>query len=166
MVAFFGLFEQGEVLLEHAGLWERHAIDSSELGILVVGTPVGTGHLHDLYSLDEARVGNVSATAEVGKVCVVAEGDAAVFEVLYELGFKRILGIGSQGISLGHRPLAELGFLASEFEHLLVKLLKIPFAKRRSAKVHVVVKSVFNSGTDGEQRVGVKVQNALRQHVG
>ena len=97
---------------------------------------------------------------------MVAKGDAAVFEVLNELGFKRILGIGSHGLGLGHRPLAELGFLTCEFEHLLVELLKIPFAKCRSAKVYVVVKSVLNSGTDGEQRVGVKVQNALRQHVG
>ena len=63
MVAFFGLLEQGEVLLEQASLWKRNSIDSSELGVLVVGTPVGTGHLHDLYGLDEARVRNVSATA-------------------------------------------------------------------------------------------------------
>ena len=95
MVAFFGLFEQGEVLLEQAGLWEGNAIDSCELGILVVGTPVGASHLHNFYGLDQACVGNMPSTAQVGEVRVVAERDAAVFQVLYELGFKRILGIGS-----------------------------------------------------------------------
>ncbi len=165
VVALFGFLEQHEVLLEHAGLRKRNAVHPRQLRVFLIAAPVSTGHVHDFGRLDVARIWDVSASAEVGEVRVVAERNGAVFEVLDQFRFERIPRVGSQCFGLGYGAHAEFRFFARKLEHLLFNLGKVALAKGFAAEVDVVVEAGFDGRTNGQVRVGVEVKDGLRQNV-
>ena len=78
VVAFFCFFQQFKVFCQQFLLWKRHPVDTGKLFVLFVTTPVGTGDIGEFYGLDDAGIWNMSTAAEIGKIVVIAKGDAAI----------------------------------------------------------------------------------------
>ena len=70
VVALLGFLKHLQILVEHALLRERDAIDTCHLVALGIATPESTSHTCNLDSLDSTSVHKVRTTAEVGEVAL------------------------------------------------------------------------------------------------
>ena len=67
MVAFFSLFQLGEVVLQIFFAGPCRAINTLQHFVFAVTAPIGTGHLHELEVLELASAWHVRATAQILK---------------------------------------------------------------------------------------------------
>ncbi len=108
----------------------------------------------------------MAPAAQVREVAVVAEGDGAVFQVLNQFRFKRIVGVRLQGLLLGDGTHLEGCLFAGALQKTLFNVGPIGLAKVDAAEVNVVVKTAFNGRANGQVDGGVEVRNGLGHDVG
>ena len=65
MVALFGLFQHGQVLLQIFLASPSRTVNTLQHFLGVVTTPIGAGQLHQLEVLELASTGHVGATAQI-----------------------------------------------------------------------------------------------------
>jgi hypothetical protein len=147
MVTLLGLFQPFKVLFQVLFLGKRNAINAGKLLLGLVTAPVGTCHVHDLDGLDDARVRDMTATAQIGKIAVVAEGYLSVRQVLNQLNFELVASIliKLQRIGLAHRLHLELGLLSGEFKELLFDGREIGVRNGAACtKVHIIIEPTLD----------------------
>ena len=81
MVAFLGLLEQSQILVEQLLLRERDSIYTRHLRTLLIATPVGRARAQHLESLDWSRTHQVRTTTQVSKRTLSIRSDMSVFKV-------------------------------------------------------------------------------------
>jgi hypothetical protein len=86
VVAAFRFLKQLKVIGQVFLFRERNAVNTRQLLVLLVATPVSAGNAHDLHRLDDAGVRDMPAAAKVSEGRMVAERDRAVFQILDQLG--------------------------------------------------------------------------------
>ena len=81
VIALLGLFQQHQVLVQHALLGEGDAVDTGELLAVLVSAPVGSGDGGELHCLDNVGVAEMRATAKIREcsVCIVGDGTVGKF---------------------------------------------------------------------------------------
>ena len=73
VVALFGFFQHGQVLLQVFLAGPGRAIDTLQHFIAMVAAPISAGHLHQLEMLELAGAGHVGAPAQVGEAAFAVE---------------------------------------------------------------------------------------------
>ncbi len=87
VVTFLGLFEKGEIFVEHGFLGEGNAINAHELVALFITAPECAGERCDFGSLDGSCRGDVRAAAKIGEITLCIGGDMTVFKLGDKLAF-------------------------------------------------------------------------------
>ena len=54
--------------------WKGDTVDSRELFVVFISTPVSTSDTQQLYGLYKSSIGNVTSAAQVRKAVMIAEG--------------------------------------------------------------------------------------------
>ncbi len=153
VVALLGFFEQNEILIEHLLLGEGDAIKARELRPFLIATPVSTGSRKHLYRLDIRGIGQMRATAQVGKTALCISGDGSVLELVDQLHLVMFVACGKhlQRIALGDTFPLNIFAGSNKLHHLLLDGREIAlFDHDPFSWIHVVVKTVFNSRPDSE----------------
>ena len=167
VVTLLGLFQHVQVGVLVFPLGPGRAVDALEHLVVVVATPVGTGHLHQLEDLELARGRHVRATAEVDEIALAVQANLLVFRnggddlglVLLAHALEQLDGV----VAAQHFPRDLLVFLG-EFAHLLFNGNKV--IGREGALVgEVVVKAVLDDRTDGDLRVRIQLLDGVGQQV-
>ena len=166
VVSLFCFFQVLEVFIEQRLFWEAGSIHPRQLRLVLIAPPVGPRHVHHLDGLDHARIRYVSSPAQMCEVAVVAEGDAAVFQILYEFGLVLIARVCSECFRLTHRTHLEFGFFPGQFDHFGLQGGKILLGKGLLPKIHIVVEAVFNGRSYGEFGIGIDLQQSLSHDMG
>ena len=152
VIPLLGLFQQHQVLVQHALLGEGDAIDTGELLTVLVSAPVGSGNGGELHRLDDVGVAEMRAAAKIreGSVCIV--GDGAVGKLADELALVLVaLRLEMlHGVCLGDFDPGEILLTPGEFEHFLLHLGKVCVCDGAPAEVYVIVEAVFDCGADSE----------------
>ena len=65
MIALFGLFQLGEVVLQIFFAGPGSAVNALQHFVFAVATPISTGHLHEFEVLELASAGHVGAATQV-----------------------------------------------------------------------------------------------------
>ena len=167
MVAFLGLLEQHQVLLEHLLFGEGNAIDAGELRAGLVTAPIGTGKRHHLHGLDNAGRGDVRATAQVGEVALGIGSDVTVFQVVDELALQGLTLVAEelQRVGLADVSTHDVLVLLHEFHHLFLNLCEVGVGQRVATSVDVIVETVLDCRANAELHAGVQLLQGLGQQV-
>ena len=169
VVATLGFFQALKVLGEVLGFGKGDAVEARELLVLFIAAPVSAGHVHQLGRLDGAGVGNVRATAEVGKTTLRVKGDFTVFEVFEQLQLVGVLLFGEIGNGISLRDfLADVAvLLLGQLQHFLLDFGKVLAGNAAAfAEVDVVVEAVFDGRADGQLHAGVQCLKGFGHEVG
>ncbi len=152
VVPLFGLFQYLQILGEHAGLGEGDAVDTGELLAFFIAPPVSAGQREHLHGLDDLRVLQVRATAQVRELAVGIIGDGAVFQLRDEFLLVRVPFLGEvfEGVRLGHLYALEVLLLAGEFQHFVLDGLEVRVRQGAAVHVHIVIEAVFDGRADAE----------------
>jgi hypothetical protein len=71
VVSFFGLFDKMEVCFQFFFIEKSRAVNSLELGIPLVCTPVSAGYFRKLKGFDKSGMGDMRSAAQIRKVAVL-----------------------------------------------------------------------------------------------
>ncbi len=114
VIPLLGLFQDLQILCEHAGLGEGDAVDTGELLALFVASPVCTGEGEHLHGLDDLGILEVRAAAEVCEMTVGVIGYGTVFKFGDEFLLVLVAFFGEvfHGVGLGDLYALEI-FLAA-----------------------------------------------------
>ena len=105
------------------------------------------------------------AGAEVGEVTHFIKRYLRVLrQIVYKLDLVRLVFHKFERLGARERVSFELRVFFDDFFHLRLDLFENVGSERRVA-VEIVVKAVFDSGTDGQLRVRVKALDRRREHV-
>ena len=108
------------------------------------------------------------AAAEVGEVALGVGGDVAVFEVGDKFILVGLTAIAEEleRIGLGNGGAVERFLSLGYFDHFLLDLSEIFFANHNTFGGHyIVVKTIFDGGTDTELRTGPEFLNGFGHKV-
>ena len=91
VVAFFCLFEHGEIFLPLGFVFKSGSVNSLQLGIVFIAFVVGTGDVCEFEGPDITGAHHVRPGAEVGKFAVAINRDRLAFgnvlkDIQFELG--------------------------------------------------------------------------------
>jgi len=79
VVALFGLFQEGQIVVEVLLLLKSGAIDALQHGILLTAAPIRPGQAHELEGFHAARGGQVRPSAQIHKIPLAVERKGHVF---------------------------------------------------------------------------------------
>jgi len=79
VIAALGFFDTLEVFVKFGLLWKSNAVNTGELFVFFIPTPVCTCNCGKLNGLDKTGVRDVWATAEVCEVSLCVKSNAAVW---------------------------------------------------------------------------------------
>ena len=168
MVTFLCFLEKYKVFIQKRFLRECDTIYTGKLRTFLVSSPICTCDGCHLHGLDEFRISEVRSTAEIGKIAILVECNLAVLEFAdkFELVLVTFLREIFYCIFLGDMGAFELLLTACKFQHLLLDSREIRVGKLLSAKVNVIIESVFDSRSDTELHTRIKGFESLCHKVG
>ena len=150
VVAFLGFFELGQIVVQLLLGEKRSAVDALQLRVLFVAFPVGAGDGEQLKRLDLLGGRHMRAAAEVDEVGsqrVFGKDGVGFFGD--QLALHGLIAVQLQPFFLGH-VLALVGqVLRLQLPHLLLDFFEI-LGGERLGPLEVVIKTVFDGGTDAE----------------
>jgi hypothetical protein len=168
VVAFFRLFQQDQVLIEFFLFGESDRIDAGELLPFFVAAPIRAGEVENFHRFDRLRAGNMRAFTEIHKTALFIERDFAVFQSFDQFEFvlvafpRKIL----DSLGFGDLPAFVFRFIPGEFEHFLLDFWQICGGQRLIARVHIVVKAIFDRRADAEFDARIERFERLSEQVG
>ena len=167
MVAFLGLLEQGEVLVEFLLFGEGDGVDTGELFAFLVATPVSTCQVYDFQSFDGAEIDQVRTAAQVGELARLVERNCAVLQLAdkLQLVFVALFAEEVEGFGFGHLTAHHGDFCRHEFGYFLLYLGEIVGRDGLFAEVDVVVETRLDGRTDAEFGAGVEFFDGGSQKV-
>src|SRR5690606_33628963 len=84
VIPFLCLLEQGEVFIKFFLIGEGNAIDACQHLILLITSPVGSGNIGELDSLDKTSMRNMGTATEIGKIALGIECDLPIIQILQQ----------------------------------------------------------------------------------
>ena len=132
--------------------WKGDTVDSRELFVVFVSTPVSTSDTQQLYGLYKSSIGNVTSAAQVRKAVMIAEGNLTIGQVFYQFNF---VGIGFfsvlvKGIAFGNGFHFEIVFFSWNLKHFSFYCTKVFFRDAEVAQINIIIKTIFNRRSNGE----------------
>ena len=168
VVAFFGLLQQRQMLLQFILGRPGGAVDALQHLVAVVAPPVGTGHLHQLEMLESTGAGHVRAAAEVLKKAFTVERNIlASRDRADDFG----LVVLAHGFEIGHRLIARQHtahnrlVLGRQLSHPLFDGLQV-FGREGALVRKIVIKPVLDHRADGHLRLREQLFDRIGQQVG
>jgi hypothetical protein len=153
MVAFLGLFEHNQILVEHFFLRESDAVKTCQLRPFFVATPIGTCRTQYFYGFNIRSVGQMRTPAKIGETALSVGGDGSVLQFVDQLHFVVFVAFRKHfnGIGLADALAANIFFCSAQLQHFLFDSRKIGFLDNDTfARIDIVIKSVFDSRADAE----------------
>ena len=165
VVAFLGLFDLFEVLVQVLLGKERGSVDALQLLVVFVALPVGAGDRKQLERLDLRSVGNVRAAAEVDEVGTQRVfGEYLAGALIDQLALHPGLAVLSEALLLARIDPFVREVSRLDLPHLLLDLLEI-FRGERNGAIEIVVKPVVDRRTDPELGVRIEFEHRGSQQV-
>ena len=168
MVAFFSLFHQHEIFVQHFLFRERNTINTCHLRTFFVATPVSTSHAQQLHSLDFSRIHQVRTTTKVSERTLSIKSDSTIFEVVNQLTFERFTTFFKhfQGISFRDILTHDRLFFSHKFCHFLFDGSQIRFFNNgASSRHHIIVESAFDSRTNTKLNTWIQLLQSFSHQV-
>ncbi len=168
MVAFLGLFEHHEILIEHLFLGEGDAIDANKLVAFFVATPVCTCKRKDFHSLDWCSSRKVRTTTQVGERALCICGDVAVLKLGYKLALIFLATVTEhlQGIVLRDVCTHDRLFFLGQLNHLGFDSGEVGRCDGVAIGIDVVVEAILNGRTDTELYARIQFLKSFGEQVG
>ena len=168
VVAFFSLFHQHEIFVQHFLFRERNTIDTCHLRTFFIATPVSTSHAQQLHSFNFSRIHQVRTATKVCKRTLCIESDCTIFEVRYQLTFERFTtffkhfqGISFRDVLTNHRF-----FLSYKLCHFLFDGSKVRFFNDGASGRHnIIVEAIFNSRTNTKLNAWIQLLQSFSHQV-
>ena len=167
MIALFRFFEHREILVHLLFFRERRAVDSGKHFLLFVAAPIRARDGNKLERLDLPRRRQMRSAAQIGERALFVERNFLVCgKILYQLHFIIFAELVHEGDRLvaGQCETLDRQIALDDFFHLRLDLGKI-FGRDGRFEFNVVIKSVFDHGTDRQFARGIHGFERLRQNM-
>ena len=168
VVAFLGLFEHAQMLVELFFGGEGGAVDAGEHLVVLVALPIGARNGRKREGLQGLRVANMGTDAHVDVVALLVEGNASVVgQVADVLDLVLLVALFHELDSLFARKLErrELQVLFHDLLHFGFNRGKVFLADFLVAQIDIVVEAVVGRGAIGEVGLGIEAFDGLRHDV-
>ena len=167
MVAAACFFHAGDVGVELFGGVEGGAVDAGEHDVVLVAAPVRASQGEQLEVLEVRGVGHVRAAAEVNVVVLPVDVDGVVGDLAQDLDLVGIFALGKElnGRLAGNALAAQGHGALGDLVHLLLDGGKVGL-RDGLGELNVVIESVFDSRTDGDDGAGIEVAHGFGKQVG
>ena len=168
VVAFFGFLQSGQVSVQSLFVRPSRAVNALQLFAVGIAAPIRARDFHQFERFaDFARGRQVRSAAQVDKVPLPVKADCfargQIFNqfdfVFFAFVFEKFDGVFAFLFDAD-----DLFVAVDDFRHTLFNRFQIRQSKRRGAR-EVVIKAVFDGGTDGDLRFGIQFLNRLRHNV-
>ena len=120
MIAFFRLFQAGEIGLECLLVGPRGAIDALQHFVVRIAAPIGPRHLHQMEGLELAGGRYMRAAAQVDEIPLAVQGNGLVGGNRGDdLGLVFLTHVAEKldGLVAGHEAASDLIILCAQFLH-------------------------------------------------
>ena len=166
VVAFLGLLQHRQVLVEHRLFREGDAVDTGQHLVVLVAAPIGAGDRGQLDRLDEARVRQVRPAAQVGKITVRVEADRTVLEGAdqFHFIFVALFRVSVECLGLRHFTAGNGLLTPGELFHFLLDLGQVRLGNGHR-RIDVVIEPVLDAGADAELDARIERLERLGQQV-
>mmetsp|Transcript_10549 Transcript_10549/g.36441 ORF Transcript_10549/g.36441 Transcript_10549/m.36441 type:complete len:435 (-) Transcript_10549:257-1561(-) len=166
VVPLLGLLDLVHVLFQELLVWEAHAVDPVEGGVLDVTAPERARVLVELEGLDHPGVRHVGSAAQVAEGAVPVQGDGgALRQALDHLHLEGVLLEHVERLLPGDHRALKLLLLLDDLVDALGENLAVLRVQGLVAHEAVVVEALLDGRTNGEVRAVLELQS-LAQQVG
>jgi len=167
MIAFLGLFEQGQIGLERLLVGPGGAVDALQLLVARIAPPIGSGHFGELEGFELVGGGDVRTAAQVDEATLPVEGNGLPFGnggddlglVVLPEGFEEFDRLVARPLLTHHGD-----GLGGELAHAGFDLLQI-LGGERTVVGEVVVEAVFDHRADGHLGLGKELLDGVREQM-